>query len=128
MIAQAIVYLSCAPKSNAVYKAYGAALRDAVDSGSQEVPMHIRNAPTKLMKQLGHGDNYRYAHDEAGAFAAGERYFPEAMGERVYYHPVQRGLEQKIAEKLEQLRALNRAATAGGNAAARPSTDKAVDQ
>ncbi len=128
MIAQAIVYLSCAPKSNAVYKAYGAALRDAVDSGSQEVPMHIRNAPTKLMKQLGHGDNYRYAHDEAGAFAAGERYFPEAMGERVYYHPVQRGLEQKIAEKLEQLRALNRAATAGGNAAARPSTDRAVDQ
>ncbi|MGB5395809.1 MAG: replication-associated recombination protein A [Gammaproteobacteria bacterium] len=109
-IAQAIVYMACTSKSNAVYTAMGAAMRDAKQSGSQEVPMHIRNAPTKLMKELGHGEDYRYAHDEADAFAAGESYFPENMGERQYYFPVERGLEIKIRQKLEELQRLNKAA------------------
>ena len=109
-IAQAIVYMACTSKSNAVYSAYGAAMRDAKQSGSQEVPMHIRNAPTKLMKELGHGDHYRYAHDEADAFAAGENYFPDSMGERQYYFPVDRGLETRIKQKLEELQLLNKAA------------------
>jgi putative ATPase len=107
-IAQAVVYLACAPKSNAVYTAFNAALQDARDSGSLEVPLHLRNAPTRLMKELGYGREYRYAHDEPDAYAAGERYFPEQLGERVYYHPVQRGLEIKIAEKLAGLRALDK--------------------
>lgn len=106
-LAQAIVYLACAPKSNAVYTAYGAAMKDARQSGSLDVPMHLRNAPTGLMKDLGYGENYRYAHDEENAFAAGERYFPETMGERIYYQPVERGLEIKIGEKLKNLRAQN---------------------
>ena len=106
-IAQAVAYLACAPKSNAVYVAFNTAMQDARNSGSAEVPMHIRNAPTRLMKQLGHGDGYRYAHDETDAFAAGETYFPDEMGERIYYQPVERGLEIKIAEKLRQLRELN---------------------
>jgi putative ATPase len=105
-IAQAVVYLACAPKSNAVYTAYKAAMSDAKAEGSQEVPLHLRNAPTKLMKELDYGKAYRYAHDETDAFAAGEKYFPEAMGERVYYHPVERGLEIKIAERLAYLRSL----------------------
>ena len=109
-LAQALVYLACAPKSNAVYTAYKTALKDARQSGSLDVPMHLRNAPTGLMKDLGYGENYRYAHDEANGFAAGETYFPEDMGERIYYEPVERGLEIKIAEKLKQLRALNRQA------------------
>jgi putative ATPase len=109
-LAQAVVYLACAPKSNAVYMAYNTAMKDARDSGTQDVPMHIRNAPTKLMKELDYGKNYRYAHDEENAFAAGETYFPETMGERVYYQPVERGLEIKIKEKLDHLRALNKAA------------------
>jgi putative ATPase len=103
-IAQAVIYLACAAKSNAVYTAFGAAMQDVRDSGSLEVPLHLRNAPTRLMKELGYGKHYRYAHDEPDAYAAGERYFPEELGERVYYHPVQRGLEIKIAEKLAQLR------------------------
>lgn len=103
-LAQAVVYLACAAKSNAVYTAFGAAMQDARDSGSLEVPVHLRNAPTRLMKELGYGKEYRYAHDEPDAYAAGERYFPEQLGERVYYHPVPRGLEIKIAEKLAQLR------------------------
>lgn len=107
-IAQAIVYLASTAKSNAVYRAWSAAMSDARESGSMEVPMHIRNAPTRLMKELGHGNNYRYAHDEENAFAAGEKYFPEAMGERTYYHPVERGLELKISEKLERLRKMNK--------------------
>ncbi len=109
-IAQAVVYLACAPKSNAVYKAWGSAMKDARQSGSMEVPMHIRNAPTSLMKDLGHGKNYRYAHDEKDAFAEGESYFPQVMGEREYYQPVNRGLEIKIGEKLQQLRTANRQA------------------
>ena len=107
-VAQAIVYLACAPKSNAVYVAYKAARRDVAENGSLEVPLHLRNAPTKLMKQLGYGDEYRYAHDEPDAYAAGEDYFPEAMEPRRYYQPVPRGLESKIRDKLEHLATLDR--------------------
>ncbi|MCZ6576121.1 MAG: replication-associated recombination protein A [Gammaproteobacteria bacterium] len=107
-IAQAVVYLACAAKSNAVYAAFGEALRDAREAGSLEVPMHLRNAPTKLMRELGHGKGYRYAHDEPDGYAAGERYFPEGLGSRTYYRPVPRGLEQKISEKLAYLRGLGR--------------------
>ncbi|MDZ7643391.1 MAG: replication-associated recombination protein A [Woeseiaceae bacterium] len=102
-LAQAIVFLACAAKSNAVYNAFKAAAVDAQEYGSLEVPMHLRNAPTKLMKELGYGKEYRYAHDEDDAYAAGERYFPDDMPERTYYHPVPRGLEQKIGEKLHDL-------------------------
>jgi putative ATPase len=112
-IAQAIVYLACAPKSNAVYMAYKAAMGDARQNGSLEVPIHLRNAPTKLMKELGYGREYRYAHDEPEAYAAGETYFPEEMGERQYYHPVPRGLEQKIIDKLVHLTELDRNITSG---------------
>ena len=99
-LAQAVVFLACAAKSNAVYKAADAAAFDARESGSMEVPMHLRNAPTRLMKELGHGRDYRYAHDEQDAFAAGETYFPDDMPPRKYYDPVPRGLELKIREKL----------------------------
>ncbi|OTI51431.1 recombination factor protein RarA, partial [Pseudomonas aeruginosa] len=92
-VAQAIVYLACAPKSNAVYSAFNAAMRDVAESGSREVPLHLRNAPTKLMKSLGYGEEYRYAHDEPDAYAAGEDYFPEDLEPRRYYQPVPRGLE-----------------------------------
>nr|WP_232106207.1 replication-associated recombination protein A [Pseudomonas mendocina] len=108
-VAQAIVYLACAPKSNAVYTAFKAAMRDAAEQGSQEVPLHLRNAPTKLMKQLGYGDEYRYAHDEPDAYAAGEDYFPETLQPRQYYDPVPRGLELKIRDKLQHLRNLDAA-------------------
>jgi putative ATPase len=109
-IAQAIVYLACAAKSNAVYKAYNTAMQDARDQGSLEVPLHLRNAPTKLMKALDYGKEYRYPHHEPDAYAAGEYYFPEVMEERQYYFPTDRGLEIKIAEKLARLRELNKAA------------------
>ena len=107
-LAQAVVYLACAAKSNAVYTAAKAAAADAARSGSLEVPARLRNAPTKLMKELGHGDGYRYAHDEDGAFAAGENYFPDDMPPTTYYHPVPRGLEIRIREKLDELRRRNR--------------------
>jgi putative ATPase len=103
-LAQAVVYLACAAKSNAVYTAAKAAMSDAKELGSLEVPMHLRNAPTSLMKDLGYGEKYRYAHDEEGAHAKGERYFPDDMSERKYYHPVPRGLEIKIREKLNEIR------------------------
>lgn len=106
-IAQAIVYLACTAKSNAVYNAYKLALAEAKNSASYDVPEHLRNAPTQLMKELGYGKDYRYAHDEANAFAAGETYFPDEVGEREYYQPVVRGLEVKIKEKLDKLRAAN---------------------
>jgi putative ATPase len=109
-LAQAVLYLACAPKSNAVYAAYNAARADIGRTGSLEVPVHLRNAPTKLMQQLGYGRAYRYAHDEPEAYAAGEHYFPEGMGEPRYYQPVPRGLEIRIAEKLAHLRELDRAA------------------
>ena len=104
MIAQAVVYLACAPKSNAVYTAYKLARADAQQSGSLDVPMHLRNAPTKLMKALDYGKGYRYAHDEKDAVAVGETYFPDALKGRRYYEPVERGLEIKIREKLGALR------------------------
>lgn len=107
-LAQAVVYMACAPKSNAVYIALDTAMQDVKNYGSLPVPFHIRNAPTKLMKNLGYGKNYRYAHDEPDAYAAGETYFPEEMGERQYYFPVPRGLEIKIKEKLETLKKLDK--------------------
>jgi putative ATPase len=107
-VAQAIVYLACAPKSNAVYMGFKAAMREAGEHGSLEVPLHLRNAPTKLMKQLGYGEEYRYAHDEPDAFAAGEDYFPESLEPRRYYQPVPRGLELKIRDKLKHLAELDR--------------------
>lgn len=103
-IAQAVVFLACAAKSNAVYTAYKDARDHAARSGSVEVPMHLRNAPTKLMKELDFGKGYRYAHDEPEGIAWGDHYFPEEIGYRTYYHPVSRGLELKIAEKLDRLR------------------------
>jgi len=103
-IAQAVVFLACAAKSNAVYMGYNEALQDAKQNGSLDVPMHLRNAPTRLMKELGYGKGYRYAHDEPGGYAAGEKYFPDQMTPRQYYRPVPRGLEIKIAEALERRR------------------------
>jgi len=103
-IAQAIIYLASAPKSNAVYKAYNSATQHAKEQGTLEVPLHLRNAPTKLMKGLGYGANYRYAHDEDEGYAAGENYFPDELINTQYYYPVDRGLEIKIKEKLERLR------------------------
>ena len=111
-LAQAVVFLACAAKSNAVTKAMAAAAQDVKRYGSLDVPPHLRNAPTKLMKELGHAEGYRYAHDEEGAFAAGQTYFPEGMQEQNYYRPVNRGLEQKIAEKLNRLRSMNQQARA----------------
>jgi len=109
-IAQAVVYLASAPKSNAVYVAYKAAMNDVRNQGSHEVPLHLRNAPTKLMGELGYGKEYRYAHDEHDAYAAGENYFPESMPPREYYQPVKRGLEIQISEKLARLKALDKQA------------------
>lgn len=106
-LAQAIIYLACAPKSNAVYKAYNAAKMDAKQSGSLSVPVHLRNAPTKLMQSLDYGKHYRYAHDEPEAYAAGENYFPDQLSPVRYYTPVDRGLEIKIKEKLKHLKDLD---------------------
>ncbi|RLA00428.1 MAG: recombination factor protein RarA, partial [Gammaproteobacteria bacterium] len=106
-IAQAVIYLASAPKSNAVYTAFNAAMHDVRSQGSAEVPLHLRNAPTKLMGELGYGKEYRYAHDEPDAYAAGENYFPDNMKQRQYYQPVNRGLEIKIAEKLDRLKILD---------------------
>lgn len=102
-IAQAIVYLACAPKSNAVYTAFKAAMSDARERPDYDVPVHLRNAPTKLMKEMGYGQEYRYAHDEPNAYAAGEEYFPQEMAQTRYYYPTNRGLEGKIGEKLTWL-------------------------
>jgi putative ATPase len=104
-LAEACIYLACAPKSNAVYVAYNAARAYVQSNASNEVPIHLRNAPTKLMKELGYGHAYRYAHDEPDAYAAGERYLPDDMAEPGWYQPTPRGLEAKIAEKLAHLRA-----------------------
>ena len=109
-LAQAVLYLASAAKSNAVYKAYNQAKADIKQYASAEVPVHLRNAPTKLMKELGYGKEYRYAHDEPEAYAAGESYFPETMPEMNYYQPVERGLEIKIKEKLAHLRELDQKA------------------
>jgi putative ATPase len=104
-VATAVVYLACAPKSNAVYVAMGEAMADVAEFGTLEVPLRLRNAPTRLMKNLGYGRDYRYAHEEPEAYAAGERYLPDEMPDRRYYRPVSRGLEAKIREALERLRA-----------------------
>ncbi len=109
-LAECVVYLAVAPKSNAVYKAYNAVRAFVKQDGTRPVPMHLRNAPTALMKELDYGKNYRYAHDEAGGFAAGESYFPEGMESPGFYRPVPRGLEIKIGQKLDELQALNAAA------------------
>jgi putative ATPase len=110
-IAQAIIYLACAAKSNAVYTAFKAARADVEQSGTDEVPLHLRNAPTTLMKSMEHGAEYRYAHDEAEGYAAGENYFPASLRDRQYYFPVDRGLEQKIQEKLKYLRERDKTST-----------------
>lgn len=113
-LAECVIYLAVAPKSNAVYKAYNTARALVKKDMTRPVPMHLRNAPTKLMKELDHGKGYRYAHDEADAFAAGENYFPTDMPKPVFYQPVPRGLEIKIGEKMADLRAKNAAAKQHG--------------
>ena len=113
-LAECVVYLAVAPKSNAVYKAFGAARAFVKQDTTRPVPLHLRNAPTRLMKQLDYGKGYRYAHDEEGAFAAGERYLPDGMAAQQFYQPVPRGLEIKIGEKLDELRRRNQAAVRGG--------------
>jgi putative ATPase len=106
-LAQVVLYLASVPKSNAAYVAYRKAAAFVSEHGSAPVPMHLRNAPTRLLRELGHGSGYRYAHDEAGAFAAGESYWPEGIAPERFYEPSSRGLEHKILERLERLRALN---------------------
>ncbi len=116
-IAQAVVYLACAAKSNAVYTAFKQAMQVARESGSLEVPLHLRNASTRLMKTLDYGKGYRYAHDEPGAYAAGEQYLPDELADRRFYHPVDRGLEIRIQEKLERLREWDKQAKQGAGTA-----------
>jgi putative ATPase len=110
-LAQCVVFLAVAPKSNAVYRAWGEARQDVEKYGSLDVPLHLRNAPTRLMRQLGHGKGYRYAHDEAEAYAAGERYLPDEMPDRRYYSPVPRGFEIRIAEAMARRHARDEKAT-----------------
>ena len=109
-LAECVIYLAIAPKSNAVYKAFNAAKAMVKNDGSRPVPLHLRNAPTRLMKDLTYGKDYRYAHDEQDGFAAGETYWPEGVDAPAFYQPVERGLEIRIADKLRQLKALNQAA------------------
>ena len=109
-LAEAVLFMACAAKSNAVYVAYNAARKFVGEDGSRDVPVHLRNAPTKLMQELGYGREYRYAHDEPEAYAAGEDYFPEGMPKVSWYRPTERGLEAQIAEKLAHLRELDRKA------------------
>jgi putative ATPase len=122
-IAQAVVYLATTAKSNAVYVAFNQAMDDAKGSGSLEVPLHLRNAPTRLMKEVGYGKDYRYAHDEADAYAAGERYFPDGMNERVYYRPTNRGLEERIAERLAQWRRRDEVAAKSADGSSLPGSE-----
>ena len=110
-LAEAVIYLACTAKSNATYLAYQEARAFIAKDGTRPVPMHIRNAPTRLMKDLGYGKDYRYAHDEEGAYAAGENYFPEGMPAVEWYRPTERGLEAKIREKLQQLRSRDASST-----------------
>jgi putative ATPase len=116
-LAEAIVYLAVAAKSNAAYTAYGEVRAFVQSDGSRPVPLHLRNAPTKLMKELGYGTGYRYAHDEAGGFAPGETYFPDGMAPQRWYQPTERGLESRIRERLDELRRLNEAARASARRA-----------
>ncbi|PZU38967.1 MAG: recombination factor protein RarA [Acidovorax sp.] len=115
-LAQAVIYLAVAPKSNAGYMAYNKARAFVKQDGTRPVPLHLRNAPTQLMKQLDYGKDYRYAHDEEGGFAAGENYLPDGMDPPGFYAPVPRGLEIKIGQKLDELRARNAAAQGGPDA------------
>jgi putative ATPase len=110
-LAECVVYLAVAPKSNAVYKAFNEVRALVKKDGTRPVPMHLRNAPTKLMKELDYGKGYRYAHDEEDGFAAGETYLPQGMESAKFYHPVERGLEIKIADKLRELRNKNKQAS-----------------
>jgi putative ATPase len=102
-----VVYLALAPKSNAIYEAYNSARDFIARDGTRPVPLHLRNAPTRLMKKLGYGKDYRYAHDESGAYAAGENYFPEGMPQVEFYRPSERGLEGRIRERMAELRRLD---------------------
>jgi putative ATPase len=111
-LAQVVIYLASTAKSNAAYAAYNAARADVERHGTLDVPMHIRNAPTKLMKQLGYGQGYQYDHDAEGGIALDQTGFPDAIGERVYYQPVPRGMELKLKEKLDALRAAREQALA----------------
>jgi putative ATPase len=120
-LAECVLYLACAPKSNAVYVAYGAARAFIGEDGSRPVPLRLRNAPTRLMKGLGYGKGYRYAHDEADAYAAGERYLPDDMPDVRFYEPTERGLEARIRDKLAALRTRDDAA--GGKHAPLPEED-----
>jgi putative ATPase len=113
-LAQLTIYLATTAKSNAAYAAFNTARDDVREYGTQEVPLHIRNAPTRLMKQLGYGKGYQYDHDVEGGIALGQTGFPDAMGERVYYQPVGRGLEIKLKEKLDALRSAREAARRDG--------------
>lgn len=112
-LAQAAIYLACAAKSNAGYMAFKKARKFVAEDQTRPVPFHLRNAPTKLMAEMGHGKNYRYAHDEPGAYAAGEYYFPDGMEEMQWYHPTDRGIEKQIAEKLKYLKSLDEEARRG---------------
>ncbi len=116
-LAEAIVYLAVAAKSNAAYAAFGAVRAFVQSDGSRPVPLHLRNAPTRLMKELGYGTGYRYAHEEAGGFAAGETYLPEGVSAQRWYQPTERGLESRIGERLDELRRLNEAARASARRA-----------
>jgi len=112
-LAQCTLYLAAAPKSNATYVAYNEARAFVAKDGSRPVPIHLRNAPTRLMKELGYGHAYRYAHDEPDAYAAGERYFPEGISTPTFYEPTPRGMEGRIGERLEELKELDRKAKKG---------------
>jgi putative ATPase len=115
-LAQVVIYLASTAKSNAAYAAFNTARSDVGEYGTQDVPLHLRNAPTKLMKQLGYGKEYRYDHDAEGGIALEQTGFPDALGERVYYAPVERGLELKLKQKLDALRAAReQARTAAGD-------------
>jgi putative ATPase len=114
-LAQAAVYIAVAPKSNAVYKAWNEARAFVRADRSRPVPLHLRNAPTRLMADLGYKKGYRYAHDEPDAYAAGENYFPEGLPEQEWYQPVPRGLELKIGQKMDHLRDMDMEARANGN-------------
>ncbi|MES2716527.1 MAG: replication-associated recombination protein A [Pseudomonadota bacterium] len=121
-LAQAVVYLAVAPKSNAVYSAWNAVRALVKQDSTRPVPMHLRNAPTKLMKGLGHGAGYRYAHDEAGGFAAGEQYLPDGLAGQLFYQPAPRGLELRIGERLAELRRLNQQARPGADGPGPPTS------
>ncbi len=124
-LAQAVVFMSCAAKSNAVYVAFNAAKADAAGLGTLDVPLHLRNAPTRLMRELGYGKGYRYAHDEPDALAPGQRHFPDEMEPRIYYHPAPRGLEIRIGEALARIRDRVRAGPGAGEDPAKAPDTKA---